>query len=92
VVVYPVAVGPCEPPSRRLAVPLVIASAAILGTAYAADWLGVPSAVVTMSVVVAALVAFNVASMQRERAGLPAIDAMTDTPGGSSVQRSSDAG
>ena len=94
VVIYLVAVGLLhgQPLSRRLAVPLVIASAAILGTASAADWLGVPSAVVAMSVVVAALVAFNVASMQRERPGLPAIDAMTDTPGGSSVQRSSDAG
>ena len=81
VVIYLVAVGLLhgQPLRRRLVIPIVIASAAVLGAAFAADWLGVPSAVVTMSVVVAALVAINVVSMQRERPGLPVTPVMTET-------------
>ncbi len=94
VVIYLVAVGllHAQPLDRRLAVPLVVASTAILGAALAAAWVGVPAAILAMSALVAALVAVNVVSMQRERPGLPAADAMTDTPVGSTVQRSSDAG
>jgi low temperature requirement protein LtrA len=94
VVIYLVAVGVlhARPLSRGLAVPIVIASAAILATALAAAWVGVPVAVLAMSVLVASLVAVNVVSMQRERPGLPAAAVLTDTPDRSSVQRSSDAG
>ena len=70
VVVYLVAVGFLHgwPPTRRLLVPLAIASVAILGAALTAGIVGIPAAVAAMSVVVAALVAFNVVAMRRAAA------------------------
>ena len=64
----------------------------LLGVALAAAWITVPIAVVTMSVIVAVLVAVNVVSMQRERPGLPDATVMTDTPERSSGPRSSHGG
>ncbi len=75
VVVYLVAVGLLHgrPWSSRLILPIAVASVAILGTALSAGWMGVPIAVVTMSLLVAALVAVSVVSMERD--GPPQSDA-----------------
>ena len=83
VVVYLVAVGVlhARPLSRRSVVPIVIASTAVLALALAAVRVGVPAAVLAMSAVVAALVAFNVVSMgRRERARLNAT-VQSEAPG-----------
>jgi low temperature requirement protein LtrA len=67
VVVYLWAVGLLHswPLTRRLVAPIVVASGAIIAAALMADRVGVPTAVAAISVLVAALVAFNVISMLR---------------------------
>ena len=67
VVVYLVAVGLLHgwPASRQLLAPMVIASGAILITALAAGTIGIAVAVLMMSALVAALVAYNVITLGR---------------------------
>ena len=67
VVVYLVAVGLLHgwPANRQLLAPMIIASGAILITALAAGTIGIAAAVLMMSALVAALVAYNVITLGR---------------------------
>jgi len=54
--------------SRRLLAPIPVVIVLVLLVGVAAQWIGVPPAIVAMGLLVGALVAFNVMAMQRESA------------------------